>query len=148
MTLDQVPVRLLGPVDLDRARDVACAVLAAEQAAATRAQELTVDYALRREQFSRAIGSFQALKHRITDLYVLVETARSAAYAAPDSPRLVVVAKVHCSKALTTVAAEMIQLPGGIAVTCEHPVHRYLKRAHATAQLLGPPHHHLSRVHP
>jgi hypothetical protein len=149
VTLDQVPARPLGPVDLGRVRDAACAVLAAEQAgAAARALELTVDYTLRREQFGRPIGSFQALKHRMADLHVLVETSRSAAYAAPTSPRLTAVAKVHCSEAFATVAAEMIQLHGGIAVTWEHPAHRYLKRAHATAQLFGPPHHHLSHVHP
>ncbi|HEY2063577.1 MAG TPA: acyl-CoA dehydrogenase family protein [Amycolatopsis sp.] len=149
VTLDQVPARPLGPVDLGRVRDVACAVLAAEQAgAAARALELTVEYTLRREQFGRPIGSFQALKHRMADLHVLVETARSAAYAAPASSRLAAVAKVHCSEAFATVAAEMIQLHGGIAVTWEHPAHRYLKRAHATGQLFGPPQHHLARVHP
>ena len=143
------PARPLGPVDLGRVRDVACAVLAAEQAgAAARALELTVEYTLRREQFGRPIGSFQALKHRMADVHVLVETARSAAYAAPASSRLAAVAKVHCGEAFATVAAEMIQLHGGIAVTWEHPAHRYLKRAHASGQLFGPPQHHLARVHP
>ncbi|WP_432851851.1 acyl-CoA dehydrogenase family protein [Amycolatopsis sp. CA-161197] len=149
VTLDRVRARPLGRVDLARVRDVACAVLAAEQAgAAARALELTVEYTRRRVQFGRPIGSFQALKHRMADLHVLVETARSAAYAAPKSPRLDAVAKVHCSEVFAAVAAEMIQLHGGIAITWDHPAHRYFKRAHATSQLFGAPHHHLSRVHP
>ncbi|WP_255637683.1 acyl-CoA dehydrogenase family protein [Amycolatopsis sp. DSM 110486] len=149
VTLDRVRARPLGRVDLARVRDVACAVLAAEQVgAASRALELTVEYTRHRVQFGRPIGSFQALKHRMADLHVLVETARSAAYAAPASSRLAAVAKVHCSEAFAEVAAEMIQLHGGIAITWDHPAHRYFKRAHAAAQLFGAPHHHRSRVHP
>ncbi|MEV6898228.1 acyl-CoA dehydrogenase [Amycolatopsis sp. NPDC051372] len=149
VTLDQVRARPLGRVDLARVRDVACAVLAAEQVgAASRALELTVEYTRQRVQFGRPIGSFQALKHRMADLHVLVETSRSAAYASPASPRLAAVAKVHCSEVFSEVTAEMMQLHGGIAITWDHPAHRYFKRAHAAAQLFGAPHHHLSRVHP
>ncbi|MBE1578500.1 acyl-CoA dehydrogenase family protein [Amycolatopsis roodepoortensis] len=146
---DGAPARLIGPVDLGALRDVACAVLAAEQAgAAARALELTVEYSKQRHQFGRPIGGFQALKHRMADLHVLVETARSAAYAAPESSRLAAVAKVHCSEALATVAGEMIQLHGGIAITWEHPAHRYFKRAHGAAHLFGSPGDHLGRVRP
>ncbi|MGW4129102.1 acyl-CoA dehydrogenase family protein [Amycolatopsis japonica] len=146
---ESAPARLLGPVDLGALRDVACAVLAAEQAgAAARAFELTVEYSKQRHQFGRPIGGFQALKHRMADLHVLVETARSAAYAAPESSRLAAVAKVHCSEALATVAGEMIQLHGGIAITWEHPAHRYFKRAHGAARLFGSPGEHLARVRP
>ncbi|WP_037303992.1 acyl-CoA dehydrogenase family protein [Amycolatopsis orientalis] len=149
VTFDHAPARLLGPVDLAALRDVACAVLAAEQAgAAARALELTVEYSKQRHQFGRPIGGFQALKHRMADLHVLVETARSAAYAAPESSRLAAVAKVYCSEALATVAGEMIQLHGGIAITWEHPAHRYFKRAHGAAQLFGAPGEHLGRVRP
>ncbi|ANN16576.1 acyl-CoA dehydrogenase [Amycolatopsis orientalis] len=149
VTFDHAPARLLGPVDLAALRDVACAVLAAEQAgAAARALELTVEYSKQRHQFGRPIGGVQALKHRMADLHVLVETARSAAYAAPESSRLAAVAKVYCSEALATVAGEMIQLHGGIAITWEHPAHRYFKRAHGAAQLFGAPGEHLERVRP
>ena len=144
VTFDHTPARLLGPMDLAPVRDIACLLLAAEQAgAATRALELTVEYTKQRHQFGRPIGSFQALKHRMADLHVLVETARSAAYS--DLPA---VAKVHCSEAFSTVAAEMIQLHGGIAITWEHPAHRYFKRAHSTSHLFGAPHHHLPRARP
>jgi alkylation response protein AidB-like acyl-CoA dehydrogenase len=144
VTFDHAPARRLGPLDLMPVRDFACLVLAAEQTgAAARALELTVEYTQQRHQFRRPIGSFQALKHRMADLHVLVETARSAAYA--DLPA---VAKVHCSEALSEVAAEMIQLHGGIAITWEHPAHRYFKRAHSSSLLFGAPHHHLPRVRP
>jgi alkylation response protein AidB-like acyl-CoA dehydrogenase len=144
VTFDHAPARRLGPLELGPVRDFACLALAAEQTgAAARALELTVEYTKQRHQFGRPIGSFQALKHRMADLHVLVETARSAAYA--DLPA---VAKVHCSDVLSGVAAEMIQLHGGIAITWEHPAHRYFKRAHSSALLFGAPHHHLPRVRP
>jgi len=88
VTLRGVPGRQVGDrFPLDRLRDVACVALAAEQAgAAARALELTVAYARDRVQFGRAIGGFQALQHRLADLYVLVESARSACYAAAVPP--------------------------------------------------------------
>jgi alkylation response protein AidB-like acyl-CoA dehydrogenase len=132
---------------LSRVRDAACLMLAAEQAgAAARALEITVEYCKQRHQFGRPIGGFQALKHRMADLYVLVETARSAAYAGGESERLAAVAKVYCSEAFSTVAGEMIQLHGGIAITWEHQAHRFFKRAHGSSQLFGQPHEHLLRV--
>ncbi|WP_020671790.1 acyl-CoA dehydrogenase family protein [Amycolatopsis nigrescens] len=149
--LDGVPGRRVGDLraGLAGVRDGVCAVLAAEQAgAAARALELTVEYTGQRRQFGRPIGGFQALKHRMADLHVLVETARSAAYAATESSRLAAVAKAYCSEAFSAVAAEMIQLHGGIAITWEHDAHRYFKRAHGSAQLFGQPHEHLARVGP
>ncbi|GAA1944209.1 acyl-CoA dehydrogenase family protein [Amycolatopsis minnesotensis] len=130
---------------LARARDTACAVLAAEQAgAAAKALAMTVDYTKHRHQFGRPIGSFQALKHRMADLHVLVETARSAANAAGESELLAHVAKAYCAEAFSAVAAEMIQLHGGIAITWEHDAHRYFKRAHSSAALFGSPDEHLA----
>jgi alkylation response protein AidB-like acyl-CoA dehydrogenase len=136
--------RIGPPPALSRIRDIACAVLAAEQAgAAARALEITVEYCKQRHQFGRPIGGFQAIKHRLADLYVLVETARSAAYAAPESARSAAVAKAYCSEAFSVVAAEMIQLHGGIAITWEHPAHRFFKRAHGSGHLFGQPHEYL-----
>ncbi|MET9325320.1 acyl-CoA dehydrogenase family protein [Tsukamurella sp. NPDC003166] len=157
VVLEGTPARRLGgnaAAALARALDTACAVLAAEQAgAAARALEITVEYTGSRVQFGRPIGSFQALKHRMADMYVLVESARSAAGAAgdaldrgdADAPVAVATAKVHCSEALSTVAAEMIQLHGGIGITWEHDAHLYFKRAHSSSQLFGDPARHLAR---
>lgn len=158
--LEAAEGRLLG-VDgdggrsLEHVRDLACTALAAEQVgAAGRCLELTVEYARDRVQFGRPIGSFQAVKHRLADAYVLVESARSAAlgaaFAADEDPgalpRAAAVAKSVCSEAFSAVAGEMIQLHGGIGITWEHDAHRYFKRAHGTGELFGPPAHHRTRL--
>ncbi|OLF18982.1 acyl-CoA dehydrogenase family protein [Actinophytocola xanthii] len=151
-TFAGTPAEPLCPVDLARVRDVACVALAAELAGtAARCLELTVEYTGRRTQFGRPIGSFQALKHRMADMHVLVETAESAALAAAlaepsELPLLAAVAKAHCAEAASEVAGEMIQLHGGIAITWEHDAHRYLKRAHAGAHLFGAPATHVDRM--
>ncbi|MFJ4745626.1 acyl-CoA dehydrogenase family protein [Streptomyces sp. NPDC088775] len=158
--LDSAEGRLLGADGdggrcLAHVRDLACTALAAEQVgAAGRALELTVAYAGDRVQFGRPIGSFQAVKHRLADAYVLVESARSAAlgaaFAADEDPgalpRAAAVAKSVCSEAFSAVAGEMIQLHGGIGITWEHDAHRYFKRAHGTGELFGPPAHHRARL--
>ncbi|MFJ6355214.1 acyl-CoA dehydrogenase family protein [Streptomyces sp. NPDC092046] len=134
--------------------DVACTALAAEQVgAASRCLELTLAYTGERVQFGRPIGSFQAVKHRLADAYVLVESARSAALGAtfaaagdPGLTRLAAAAKSACSEAFSAVAGEMIQLHGGIGITWEHDAHRYFKRAHGSAQLFGPPAWHRARL--
>jgi alkylation response protein AidB-like acyl-CoA dehydrogenase len=147
--------RIGGQEALHRARDLACIALSAEQVgAAARALELTVAYTLVRVQFGRPIGGFQALQHRMADLHVLVESARSLSYAAasaaaegaPDLGLRAAAAKVYCSEALTQVAAEMIQLHGAIGITWEHDAHRYFKRAHGTAHLFGRPAEHVARI--
>jgi alkylation response protein AidB-like acyl-CoA dehydrogenase len=145
--------RRIGAVDLARVRDIACVALSAEQVgAAARALELTVGYAKTRVQFGRPIGGFQALQHRMADLHVLVEAARSASYAAaldgPDLPVRAAVAKVRCSEALMRVAGEMIQIHGGIGITWEHDAHRYFKRAHGTWHLFDQPSAHVARIAP
>jgi alkylation response protein AidB-like acyl-CoA dehydrogenase len=137
--------RRLGPWD-PRVQDIAYAALSAEQVgAAQRALELTVEHTRTRVQFGKPIGSFQALKHRMADLHALVDTARSASEAATDEVSAAV-AKVYCSEAFQRVAAEMIQLHGGIAITWEHDAHLYFKRAHGSAQLFGSPQQHVTRL--
>ncbi|MEU5260346.1 acyl-CoA dehydrogenase family protein [Amycolatopsis sp. NPDC021455] len=113
------------------------AVAAEQVGAAARALELTVEYTKQRRQFGRPIGSFQALKHRMADVHVHVEAARSALYAAlvDGDPEAVSAAKLVCGEAFAHAAAEMIQLHGGIAITWEHDAHLYFKRAHGSALL-------------
>lgn len=140
---------------LERVREIACVALSAEQVgAAAQSLELTVEYTKSRVQFGRPIGSFQALKHRMADLYFQVETARSASYGAvrsladgaPSAGADAAVAKVYCSEALQTVAADSIQLHGGIAITWEHDAQMYFKRAHGSAQLFGQPRAYLEQM--
>jgi hypothetical protein len=157
--LDRAPGRPIGAIPgsaaLARARDLVCIALSAEQVgAAQRALELTVAYTKVRVQFGRAIGSFQALQHRMAGLHVLVESARSLSYAAADAAAEdaadlglhAAAAKVYCSEALARVAGEMIQMHGAIGITWEHDAHRYLKRAHGAGQLFGRPSEHAARV--
>jgi alkylation response protein AidB-like acyl-CoA dehydrogenase len=129
--------------------DIAAILLAVEQiGAASRCLDLTVAYTKERVQFGRPIGSFQALKHRMADLYVRVQSARAVvndAVATP-SPTSAALARVLASEAFTAVAAEAIQMHGGIAITWEHDIQLYFKRAHGSAQLLGPPREHLRRL--
>jgi alkylation response protein AidB-like acyl-CoA dehydrogenase len=122
--------------------DSAAILLAAEQiGAAERCLELTVEYAKSRVQFGRPIGSFQALKHRMADLYVAIAAARAVVGEAcsDPTPTNAATARLAATEALCTVAAEGIQLHGGIAITWEHDMHLYFKRAHGSAQLLGSP---------
>jgi alkylation response protein AidB-like acyl-CoA dehydrogenase len=129
--------------------DAAAILLAAEQVgAATQCLDLTVDYTKNRIQFGRPIGSFQALKHRMADLYVAVQAARAVVGEAIDdpTPATAALARVVASEAFSAVAAEGIQLHGGIAITWEHDMQLYFKRAHGSAQLLGPPREHLRRL--
>ncbi|RST07434.1 acyl-CoA dehydrogenase [Streptomyces sp. WAC07149] len=119
----------------------AAAVLAAEAVgAADRALARTVEYVCRREQFGRAVGSFQAVKHRLADLYVQVQAARSAAYYAAWDPEQGGLALAQALEALRTTAGEAIQLHGGIGFTWEHDAHLYFKRAAADELLFGPVH--------
>ena len=129
--------------------DTAAILVAAEQiGAATKCLDLTVEYTKDRVQFGRPIGSFQALKHRMADLYVAVQSARAVVEAAIAEPSATsaALARVAASEAFTKVAAEAVQMHGGIAITWEHDIQLYFKRAHASAQLLGPPQEHLRRL--
>lgn len=135
---------------LGRARDLACLALGAEQVgAAGRALELTVGYTMTRVQFGQVLAGFQALRHRLADLHILVESARSLARAAARGEVATLgpaAVKVYCSDVLTQTAGEMIQLHGAIGITWEHQAHRYLKRAHGSAHLFGPPAQHAAAI--
>ena len=144
-----------GPAAIARAEQVGavgCAALASGLAA--RALDMTVSYSKERVQFGRAIGSFQALKHRMADMLVLAEMSRSASWAASyavatradDADQLSHVAKSYCSEAVAHLAAETVQLHGGIAITWEHDAHLVFKRAHALGQLFGSARQHRASV--
>ncbi len=148
----------IGAVEDDRQiRDVAAALTSALQVgAAQRGLDMTVAYSLERVQFGRPIGSFQALKHRMADMLVLVEASRSASWGATAAAaayvtdpteasasvlrRRAAVARSYCSDALDHVASETVQLHGGIAITWEHDSQLVFKRAHALSHLWEPAH--------
>jgi alkylation response protein AidB-like acyl-CoA dehydrogenase len=140
---------------VDRAEDLLRVMLAVESVgAAAHCLDVTVGYLKTRVQFGRPIGAFQALRHRCADLAVEVASARATAYAAvraavspagstAGSPAELAVlgplAKRHCVDVFWHVAAEAIQLHGGIGFTWEHEAHRYLKRAKTSQLLHGTP---------
>jgi alkylation response protein AidB-like acyl-CoA dehydrogenase len=129
--------------------DTAAILMAVEQvAAASRCLDLTVAYSKDRVQFGRPIGSFQALKHRMSDLYVKVSAARSIVNDAltDPTPTNASLARYMATEAFNAVAGEAIQMHGGIAITWESDIQFYFKRAHGSAQLLGSSREHLRRL--
>jgi len=131
-----------------RGLDLARIALASEAlGGAEHVLEMTVAYVKERRQFGRPIGSFQALKHRLADMMIEVEAAKSAAWYAASTAQeqgaelaeAAATAKSYCCDAFFDCAANAIQLHGGVGFTWEHEAHLYLKRARATATLLGSP---------
>jgi alkylation response protein AidB-like acyl-CoA dehydrogenase len=137
------------------ALDHGAIALGAELIGAARAcLEMTIEYLKERRQFGAPIGSFQAIKHRLASSHVLVEAARETVYLAADvatsdvtgAPAIVAAAKAYASDAFTAVAAESIQLHGGIGFTWEHHAHLFYRRALLGASLLGSPVEHRERL--
>ena len=160
VTLHDSPARAIGdpsgaaPV-LERVRDRAVAALACEQTGgAAAALDMTVAHAKDRIQFGRPIGTFQAIKHRCADMAVAVEAARSAsswvaaaaADAPDDLPLAAATAALACGEAYSFVAAETIQVHGGIGFTWEHPAHLHFRRAATAATLFGDQAFHRDRL--
>jgi alkylation response protein AidB-like acyl-CoA dehydrogenase len=140
---------------LTTALTTGAAILAAEQLGiAEWCLDTTVRYVKERYQFGRPVGSFQALKHRLADVWLELVTARAAArYAADcvatgreDVAVAVSVAQAHCSLVAVHAAEEAIQLHGGIGMTWEHPAHLFLKRAKSDEIALGTPGRHRVRL--
>jgi alkylation response protein AidB-like acyl-CoA dehydrogenase len=135
-----------GAQTLARTQDLGKVALAAEQVGgAQRCLDMSVDYAKTRVQFGRPIGSFQAIKHKLADMFVQVESARSASYYAAwaaahsedELPTAAATAKAYCSDAYFAVAAECIQIHGGVGFTWEHDAHLFFKRAKSSETLFG-----------
>jgi alkylation response protein AidB-like acyl-CoA dehydrogenase len=142
---------------LDNALLVGAGLLASEQLGlAEWCLSTTVAYLKERHQFGRPVGSFQALKHRLADLWEQLVLARATArYAADtlargddDAPVAASMAKSLCSTVAVRAAEEAIQLHGGIGMTWEHPAHLYLKRAKTTEIALGSPGRHRQLLAP
>ncbi|MBS0254949.1 MAG: acyl-CoA/acyl-ACP dehydrogenase [Proteobacteria bacterium] len=135
-----------GSAALAGAREAGWICLAAEAlGGAQAALDRTVAYARERVQFGRPIGSFQAYKHRLADMMIEIEQARSAVYWAAcaldegsDEAALALhAAKCFAADTFFMCAGNMIQLHGGIGFTWEHDAHLYFKRARAIQTMLG-----------
>jgi alkylation response protein AidB-like acyl-CoA dehydrogenase len=131
---------------LDRLIDRAKVALCGEMCGgAQQVLDMSVAYAKVREQFGRPIGSFQAIQHKCANMLVQVENAKSATYYAawavtndvPEAHLAACMAKAYTSDAYRAVAAEGIQIHGGIGFTWEHDMHLYYKRAKASEMTFG-----------
>ncbi len=144
-----------GAAILERTLHEATTALALSATATCRAIfETTVQYAKDREQFGRPIGSFQAIKHRLADVYLAVERASALAYfaaltIAEDDPRRAVaasMAKAAAGDCQRLVVADGLQLHGGVGFTWEHDLHFLLKRAKSADLLFGTAAAHRARL--
>ncbi len=131
---------------VERGLSVATVLQAAESVGAADVLfESTVDYAKKRVQFGRTIGSFQAIKHRLANLLMELEGMRAAAhYAAlalgeglPDADEAVATAGAYVDDAFAHLSGEALQLHGGIGFTWEHDVHLFVRRAKVNQVLYG-----------
>ena len=157
LELHAAPARLVGDWRaVEHGLALATVALTNEQVGgAQRCLEMLVEHALTRRQFGRAIGSFQAIKHKAAGLLEEIESARStAAYAAwaaahETTGELLMaasLAKAACSDAYLHAASECIQVHGALGFTWEHDAHLYFKRAKSSALLFGDPVEHRSRL--
>ena len=136
---------------IERTLTIGAGLLSAEQTGGMQySLDATVDYAKQRVQFGRLIGSFQAYKHMLADMMLLIEASRSAAYYAAaaidengdELAQACHIARAYVSDAYRSVTGDAIQLHGGIGFTWEHHAHLYFKRARATASWIGTPDQH------
>ncbi|WKB54213.1 acyl-CoA dehydrogenase family protein [Eleftheria terrae] len=160
LQLDGVAATLLvGPDDghhaLELAADVGIAALCAEAVGAMdKLLAVTIDYLNTRKQFGVPIGSFQALRHRVADMKMQLELARSMSYYAtlklgedtPQRRRALSQAKVQLGQSMRFVGQQAIQLHGGIGVTDEYVAGHYFKRLTCIEMSFGDTQHHLGEV--
>ena len=152
LRLDRTPATALAVPDalatVSRIRDRGLALLSADQVGvAQRCLEMAVTWAKESDQFGQAIGSFQAVKHKLASVRLELEAAESACmyalWAARESPGQFAaaarIAAYTCGEAAVLAAGENIQVHGGIGATWEHPAHVYLRRATAARRLLADP---------
>jgi len=150
---DNTPAEALAGADAatvaTRVLDGAAVLIAFEQVGgAARILEITRDYTLERKAFGRQIGSFQALKHKMADIYTGIELARVHAYYgawalasdAPELPRAAAAARVSATRAFVVAAEESIELHGGIGFTWEMDCHLFYRRARQLGQCIGSEH--------
>ena len=143
------------PADVQRASDVGALATAAQLIGTAEALlAATVDYAKQRTQFSRVIGSYQAIKHKLADVHIAVELSRPLVYGAAlsladnsaDIARDVSAAKVAAAEAALLAARSALQTHGAIGFTAEHDLSLWLLRVQALRSAWGDPAAHRRRV--
>lgn len=151
---------LLGPLHdagttlergLDALRTAICAMLVG---GSDRVVDLSIEYATDREQYGHPIGRYQAVKHRIVDMWMDVQAARSLTYYAawalstdaPDAARAVSAAKAFCGDHVEAIHGDDMQNHGAMGFTWDHDSHVYLKQAKAWENYLGSPRDHRERI--
>ncbi|MCG8632349.1 MAG: acyl-CoA dehydrogenase family protein [Desulfobacterales bacterium] len=115
--------------------------------------EITAEYLKQRKQFGRPLGAFQAVQHRLADMFIDVQGARWSTYNAlwlisenRESDREAAVAKYYTNKAVSRVAFSAQQLHGGMGIDLDYSLHHYYKRAKAFELKLGTLNHHLGHL--
>ena len=157
ITFDDTPAKKISGdarLELDPIFDAVLIAFANEMIGGAQALlKSIVDYTGLRVQFGRTIGSFQAIKHRSADAYVMVELAKAAAYQAAQllasgapATAAASLAKASASEAYLHVAKECIQFHGGIGFTWENDTHLWFKRAKSSEVFLGTPAQHRERM--
>ncbi|HEV2990621.1 MAG TPA: acyl-CoA dehydrogenase family protein [Candidatus Angelobacter sp.] len=156
LKFSNTPAEKLGELNaLNHALDISTAALVGELVGGMqRCLDLTVQYAKTRKQFGKPIGSFQAVQHQCSDMYLETESSRSAAYYAawaleenaPDAATAVSIAKMYASDASRTVGNRGIQIHGGMGFTWENDLHLYYRRAKASETALGDATFHRERI--
>ncbi len=153
LTFKDAPAQRLGAAGegfplLEQVLDRAAVLLAFEQCGgADRALEMARDYALERYAFGRVIGSYQAIKHKLADMYIKNQVARSNAYygawalntSAPELPVAASAARIAACEAYWYAAKENIETHGGIGFTWEMDCHLYYRRSRQLALVAGAP---------
>jgi alkylation response protein AidB-like acyl-CoA dehydrogenase len=153
LVFDGAPVTRLGPAGqgaelLAQVMDRAAVLIAFEQiGGADRCLEIARDYALERYAFSRPIGSYQAIKHRLADMFIKNELARSNAYYgawalstdAPELPLAASAARISATEAFNFAAREAIQVHGGVGFTWAMDCHLFYRRSRQLGLVAGPP---------
>lgn len=153
--VDVTPCGGRRPADVSRAFEFGALATAAQLLGAAQAMlDMSVDYAKQRSQFGRPIGSYQAIKHKLADVYIACELARPLVFGAalslgsgsPDTKRDVSAAKAAASDAALLSARGALQTHGAIGYTAEHDLSHWLLRAQALHSAWGSPTSHKRRV--
>ena len=157
VTMTDAPAQILGsgkPAALEEIFNRSIVALSHEMiGGAQQLLDSAIEYTKLRVQFGRTISSFQAIKHRLADLLLEVELAKSACYHAAyaideqqNSSEAASHAKAQASEAYLNSAIQCIQLHGGVGFTWENDTHLWFKRAKSSEVFLGSPHEHRERM--